>query len=661
MGPCSAFEADEVDTCLDVFSFDADTMTCLASAMTTADIHNARELTETHMLYAAVALPRAAEQFAALGLDAEQLRRDLGRKISQNAEAASHELDGRWATSSRTGRFRPSSTLRRLLASQLTAHRTDTSSGIAFAQLVQALCVAEHVGGGGESRRQADANGQHDEPFRADRSTPDRSTPVRSTQERALPPHNMARIRDDSAMLQTILSAIRDQGERLTALEQRASVGAPGMGQKNAHTSPVPMTFHAYDAAVQYSAPYNARSPHNLQAPDNQSANGSRHQDLPLGDRPQDDPWAKLRARREEATASSSSNHQKQSMDARSISGSHNGQRSSLSESERTRWGTTQRRSAEQSAAGAGRSQVGCAQVSGSAHRPDSRGEYDSQRRYDGASRDDASRSEAGTDEYRSAHSRDRPDRERHRPTQQPFERDQQTAENETTRETQNRDWADRQWSRFTRREHRTSVEGKSNGSEQRFATTNEQTRSAQNGWTARTSRHDREASRSHPSAEANRETLADRDTENEKRFYLNLDDDVVDAPSIGPKTAARLYPVGIHTVRDLLQVNVIEAAQAIDARHITSEVLTDWQDQARLVCTIPWLRGTHAQLLVGSGHRTVQAIQASTSGDIQSAIATFAVTKAGERILRNGPPPADDKIAGWIENAEHAEPNRSL
>ena len=37
------------------------------------------------------------------------------------------------------------------------------------------------------------------------------------------------------------------------------------------------------------------------------------------------------------------------------------------------------------------------------------------------------------------------------------------------------------------------------------------------------------------------------------RRFYLTPDDSVVDGPSIGPKTAERLHPHGIMTVRDLL------------------------------------------------------------------------------------------------------------
>ena len=46
-----------------------------------------------------------------------------------------------------------------------------------------------------------------------------------------------------------------------------------------------------------------------------------------------------------------------------------------------------------------------------------------------------------------------------------------------------------------------------------------------------------------------------------------------------------------------------------VGVRHITAERITSWQHQARLVCTIPWLRGTHAQILVGAGYYAPHSI----------------------------------------------------
>jgi len=135
-------------------------------------------------------------------------------------------------------------------------------------------------------------------------------------------------------------------------------------------------------------------------------------------------------------------------------------------------------------------------------------------------------------------------------------------------------------------------------------------------------------------------------------RFYLTPDHDVVDGPSIGPKTAERLVPHGIKTVRDLLKADPVALAVLIDARQITAETIADWQDQARLVCTVPGLRGTHAQLLVGAGYRTGEAIADVDADKLCADVLAFAASAVGQRVLRNGDPPDIEKIKGWLEAA---------
>jgi hypothetical protein len=80
--------------------------------------------------------------------------------------------------------------------------------------------------------------------------------------------------------------------------------------------------------------------------------------------------------------------------------------------------------------------------------------------------------------------------------------------------------------------------------------------------------------------------------------------------------------------------------------------VISDWQEQARLVCTVPGLRGTHAQLLVGAGYRTADAVAAADADKLCADILAFAATQNGQRLLRNGDPPDIEKIKGWLEAA---------
>lgn len=140
--------------------------------------------------------------------------------------------------------------------------------------------------------------------------------------------------------------------------------------------------------------------------------------------------------------------------------------------------------------------------------------------------------------------------------------------------------------------------------------------------------------------------------TTREWRFTLSRQDDVEDAPSIGPKTADRLAKVGIRSVADLLNANPESAADEIEASHITANLIADWQQQARLVCQIPDLPGYGAQLLVASGFTEPEQIAETSSEDLVAKVQAFCQTKKGQRILRSGEAPEADKIASWIECA---------
>ncbi|PPD29590.1 MAG: hypothetical protein CTY20_06095 [Hyphomicrobium sp.] len=131
--------------------------------------------------------------------------------------------------------------------------------------------------------------------------------------------------------------------------------------------------------------------------------------------------------------------------------------------------------------------------------------------------------------------------------------------------------------------------------------------------------------------------------------------DDLEAAPSIGPKTAERFALAGIRTVAEFLAADPDATVAKLGARHITAEVIVEWQDQARLVMAIPGLRGGHAQLLTGAGFRTVTEIATAAPDVLCSKILSFAVAPEGQRILRDGNPPDVEKIKSWIDGAAHA------
>ncbi|MCA9247747.1 MAG: DUF4332 domain-containing protein [Planctomycetales bacterium] len=140
-----------------------------------------------------------------------------------------------------------------------------------------------------------------------------------------------------------------------------------------------------------------------------------------------------------------------------------------------------------------------------------------------------------------------------------------------------------------------------------------------------------------------------------ELRFYLEFDDEIEAAPSIGAKTARRLTRIGLRTVADLLDADATQVAAKMNSKWITAELVGDWQDQTRLACRIPQIRGHDAQFLVATGYRDVEAVAAADAADILEAVSELLETSAGQRILRGGTAPDSAEISNWISWARQA------
>ena len=138
-------------------------------------------------------------------------------------------------------------------------------------------------------------------------------------------------------------------------------------------------------------------------------------------------------------------------------------------------------------------------------------------------------------------------------------------------------------------------------------------------------------------------------------RFYLNLDDAVVDAPSIGPRTAEHLHAIGIHTVRDLLDADAETIAEKLDNRRMSADTIRQWQAQASLACRIPQLRGHDAQILVACGVTQPDRLAAMSDEELWALVKPFIRTNEGKRIIRSGKAPDIDEIRDWIAWARKA------
>jgi hypothetical protein len=135
----------------------------------------------------------------------------------------------------------------------------------------------------------------------------------------------------------------------------------------------------------------------------------------------------------------------------------------------------------------------------------------------------------------------------------------------------------------------------------------------------------------------------------------LTRDNPVVDAPSIGPKTAARLEDVGIFTIGDLLNCDIEETAFMLDVHYIDSETLRDWQDQTKLMMDVPGLRVHDVQIMVGAGIRTSKELAEAPARTLFLLATEFLNSPEGERVRRGDDLFMEEEVEEWIERARDA------
>jgi len=137
-------------------------------------------------------------------------------------------------------------------------------------------------------------------------------------------------------------------------------------------------------------------------------------------------------------------------------------------------------------------------------------------------------------------------------------------------------------------------------------------------------------------------------------KFYLDLEDHIEAAPSIGPKTAERFEKIGVFTIADFLKQTAESMSTKLNYKRMSEDVVRSWQHQARLVCRIPNLRGHDAQLLVACDLIEPEEIASMQPQSLFSVMGPFSETKEGLKIIRSGKKPDLAEITDWIAWAQH-------
>ncbi len=226
----------------------------------------------------------------------------------------------------------------------------------------------------------------------------------------------------------------------------------------------------------------------------------------------------------------------------------------------------------------------------------------------------------------------------------------------DSSRSTSSRSMSSR--SRSERSSRSSDGNGSGSGSGREGATRERSSRGTGSRETSsRTSRSSRGSRSSRSSSTA---TVARADTDRALRFYLDSTDALVDAPSIGARTAEYFHEIGVTTVGDLIKLNAKEAASQIDNRRISEKTIREWQTQAVMACRIPQIRGHDAQILVGCGIKDPTTLARMDPDEVWAIVKPFAKSPEGKRIIRGGKGPDLAEVRDWITWAKSSRTMRS-
>ncbi len=160
------------------------------------------------------------------------------------------------------------------------------------------------------------------------------------------------------------------------------------------------------------------------------------------------------------------------------------------------------------------------------------------------------------------------------------------------------------------------------------------------------------------PSEPVHEPTRIDADLAAE--FFLLESSPIQDAPSIDAATAERFRKIGVLLVRDLLHLDVVDAAHRLRYAGITAPMIRRWQAESLLTCRIPRLRPYDARILVACGIATPEQLAQLEAADLRRRVEHFAETSTGDVLIRAGNRYELSRLTEWIHAARRGRERSS-
>ncbi len=143
--------------------------------------------------------------------------------------------------------------------------------------------------------------------------------------------------------------------------------------------------------------------------------------------------------------------------------------------------------------------------------------------------------------------------------------------------------------------------------------------------------------------------------------FFLTAESPVEQSPSVDVLAAARLRRLGITVISQLLMASPQELAEKMQLVDINAATIRRWQNECRLVCGVPGLRGFDARVLVGCGMVHPREIEEISPAELVEQVETFLATPRGAQILRTGTSHEIARLTGWMAEARHLAQRRTV